>query len=197
MTDDRSLERAARSWLEVGPTEAPERAVEAALLRIDTTPQERDCASRGGSRHDHACPRRRGRRHRRARWSVALSSSFRPGRAVGRRARPVTVADADASHIAIAIAERHLRHRLRSAHCRRAAIRSSHSWAPGVCAWGRLAARKRARRTTRSGSRSPFRMAGQGSRHCHRSDPSRATRHPTERVCSSVVAAGCTRLAAL
>ena len=42
MTDDRSLERAARSWLEVGPTQAPDRAVEAALLRIETTPQERD-----------------------------------------------------------------------------------------------------------------------------------------------------------
>ena len=42
MTDDRSLERAARSWLETGPTEAPDRAVEAALLRIQTTPQERD-----------------------------------------------------------------------------------------------------------------------------------------------------------
>ena len=42
MTDDRSLERAARSWLEVGPTEAPEHAVEAALLRIQTTVQERD-----------------------------------------------------------------------------------------------------------------------------------------------------------
>ena len=42
MTDDRSIERAARSWLEIGPTEAPERAVEAALLLIDTTPQERD-----------------------------------------------------------------------------------------------------------------------------------------------------------
>jgi hypothetical protein len=42
MTDDRSLERAARSWLEAGPTEAPDRAVEAALLRIQTTPQERD-----------------------------------------------------------------------------------------------------------------------------------------------------------
>jgi hypothetical protein len=42
MTDDRSLERAARSWLEAGPTEAPDRAVEAALLRIHTTPQERD-----------------------------------------------------------------------------------------------------------------------------------------------------------
>ncbi len=42
MTDDRSLERAARSWLELGPTEAPEHAVEAALLRIQTTTQERD-----------------------------------------------------------------------------------------------------------------------------------------------------------
>ena len=42
MTDDRSLERAARSWLENGPTEAPDRAVEAALLRIQTLPQERD-----------------------------------------------------------------------------------------------------------------------------------------------------------
>jgi hypothetical protein len=40
--DDRSLERAARSWLEDGPTEAPDRAVEAALLRIQTLPQERD-----------------------------------------------------------------------------------------------------------------------------------------------------------
>ena len=42
MTDDRSLERAARSWLEVGPTEAPPHAVDAALLRIQTTSQERD-----------------------------------------------------------------------------------------------------------------------------------------------------------
>ena len=42
MTDDRSLERDARSWLEIGPTEAPERAIEAALHQIDTTPQERD-----------------------------------------------------------------------------------------------------------------------------------------------------------
>jgi hypothetical protein len=42
MTDDRSLERAARSWIEVGPTRAPDGAVEAALARIQTTPQERD-----------------------------------------------------------------------------------------------------------------------------------------------------------
>jgi hypothetical protein len=42
MTDDRSLERAARSWLEEGPTRAPDRPVEAALSRIQTTRQERD-----------------------------------------------------------------------------------------------------------------------------------------------------------
>lgn len=42
MTDDRSLERAARSWIELGPTRAPEEAVDAALRRIQTTPQERD-----------------------------------------------------------------------------------------------------------------------------------------------------------
>jgi sugar lactone lactonase YvrE len=42
MTDDRLLERAARSWIEIGPTRAPDRAVEAALLRIESTSQERD-----------------------------------------------------------------------------------------------------------------------------------------------------------
>ena len=42
MNDDRTLERAARSWIEAGPTQAPDRAVERALLRIATTPQERD-----------------------------------------------------------------------------------------------------------------------------------------------------------
>ena len=42
MNDDRALERAARSFIEAGPTQAPDRAVEAALLRIQATPQERD-----------------------------------------------------------------------------------------------------------------------------------------------------------
>lgn len=42
MTDDRSIERAARSWLEDGPTQAPDHAVEAALLQIQSTAQERD-----------------------------------------------------------------------------------------------------------------------------------------------------------
>lgn len=42
MIDDRSLERSARSWIELGPTSAPPDAVEAALRRIATTPQERD-----------------------------------------------------------------------------------------------------------------------------------------------------------
>lgn len=41
MNDDRTLERAARSFIEAGPTQAPERAVDAALLRIETTNQER------------------------------------------------------------------------------------------------------------------------------------------------------------
>jgi len=41
MNDDRTLERAARSWLEEGPTRAPEHPVQAALARIETTPQER------------------------------------------------------------------------------------------------------------------------------------------------------------
>ena len=49
MTDDRSLERAARSWLEPGPTQAPDRAVEAALLQIQTTTQDGISDSRGGS----------------------------------------------------------------------------------------------------------------------------------------------------
>jgi Tol biopolymer transport system component len=42
MTDDRSLERAARSWVEAGPTQAPDQAVDTALQRIQSTPQERD-----------------------------------------------------------------------------------------------------------------------------------------------------------
>ena len=42
MTDDRSIERAARSWLEDGPTRAPDHAVAAALTRIQSTNQERD-----------------------------------------------------------------------------------------------------------------------------------------------------------
>jgi hypothetical protein len=42
MTDDRSLERAARSFIEPGPTRAPEAAVERALDVIQTTRQERD-----------------------------------------------------------------------------------------------------------------------------------------------------------
>jgi hypothetical protein len=41
MTDDRSLERAAQSWLEIGPVQAPDHAVDAALARIQTTRQER------------------------------------------------------------------------------------------------------------------------------------------------------------
>ena len=42
MNDDRSLDRAARAFIEAGPSQAPDRVVQAALLRIETTPQERD-----------------------------------------------------------------------------------------------------------------------------------------------------------
>ena len=42
MTDEQRFEREARAWLDLGPTRAPDRTVEAALLEIDQTPQERD-----------------------------------------------------------------------------------------------------------------------------------------------------------
>ena len=42
MSDDRTIERSARAWLELGPTQAPDHAVEAALRTISTTSQERD-----------------------------------------------------------------------------------------------------------------------------------------------------------
>ncbi len=42
MSDDRSIERSARAWLELGPTQAPDQVVEAALRAIDVTSQERD-----------------------------------------------------------------------------------------------------------------------------------------------------------
>jgi hypothetical protein len=42
MSDDRSIERNARAWLELGPTQAPDHAVAAALRTIDTTKQDRD-----------------------------------------------------------------------------------------------------------------------------------------------------------
>ena len=42
MSDDRTFERNARAWLELGPTDAPDRVVEDALLTIESTSQERD-----------------------------------------------------------------------------------------------------------------------------------------------------------
>jgi hypothetical protein len=42
MTDEIRFEDLTRSWLDEGPLRAPGRAVEAALLDIDATPQERD-----------------------------------------------------------------------------------------------------------------------------------------------------------
>ena len=42
MNDERSFERTARAWLEPGANQAPDRAIQAVLLAIETTPQERD-----------------------------------------------------------------------------------------------------------------------------------------------------------
>lgn len=42
MTDDRRFDRTARTWLETGPTRAPDRVVLAVLRTIESTPQERD-----------------------------------------------------------------------------------------------------------------------------------------------------------
>ena len=42
MTEDLRFVRTARDWLELGPVEAPADVIQAALLEIDTTPQERD-----------------------------------------------------------------------------------------------------------------------------------------------------------
>ncbi len=42
MSEDKRFERGARTWLEDGPTRAPERAIEEALSQIESTPQERD-----------------------------------------------------------------------------------------------------------------------------------------------------------
>lgn len=41
MSDGHRFEREARAWLELGPTDAPDRVVEAALLEIEQTSQER------------------------------------------------------------------------------------------------------------------------------------------------------------
>ena len=41
MSDERDFDRLARAWLELGPSEAPDRAVSAVLLAVETTPQVR------------------------------------------------------------------------------------------------------------------------------------------------------------
>ncbi len=116
MTDDRSLERAARSWLETGPTQAPDRAVEAALLRIETTPQERDLripwrlpkmstparvaaaaviGVLAGRRRRCSCSRRRppiGGRHARGRHHAAVADARQPSPMRPRRRRHHCVA---------------------------------------------------------------------------------------------------------
>jgi len=46
MTDDRDFDRIARAWLELGPNEAPDRAVSAVLKAVATTPQVRPLSQR-------------------------------------------------------------------------------------------------------------------------------------------------------
>ena len=46
MTDDRNFDRLARAWLELGPDEAPDRAVSAVLQAVETTPQVRPLSRR-------------------------------------------------------------------------------------------------------------------------------------------------------
>ena len=92
MTDDRSLERAARSLIEAGPTRAPERAVEAALSRIQTTSQERGLRVPWRITMTTPCPRRRGRPDRRARDRRRLVPHREDRPVERRRTRCVTVA---------------------------------------------------------------------------------------------------------
>lgn len=42
MTHDETFERVARDWLELGPSDAPDRAIQAVLLQIESTSQDRD-----------------------------------------------------------------------------------------------------------------------------------------------------------
>ena len=94
MTDDRSLRtRRARSWLEVGPIEAPERRGPGRPPRsIDTTPQERDLRVPWrfpAMTHDsRARWRPRGARRPRRGGALFLSRIERRPRSPGRRPAP-------------------------------------------------------------------------------------------------------------
>ena len=46
MSDERDFDRMARAWLELGPNEAPDRAVSAVLQAVETTPQVRPVSQR-------------------------------------------------------------------------------------------------------------------------------------------------------
>ena len=97
MTDDRSLERAARSWLEIGPTQAP-----TAPWRPRSSASKRHhrngiFGSRGGCPSmTTACPRRGGRRHRRAARRRRLLHASAERSIVRRRPGPSPVRVADA-----------------------------------------------------------------------------------------------------
>ena len=83
MTDDRSLERAARSWLEDGPTRAPDRRSRPPSPGSRRHPRNGISGSRGGSPTCPCAPRRRGRdrdRGHRRRRPVPAPRPGPPGR---------------------------------------------------------------------------------------------------------------------
>ena len=157
MSTDRDVTRIVRSWLEDGATALPDRVLDNVLDQLPATPQRRAWWPAWRLREMNSAlklaiaaaavvvvaivginllPRSEGVGGSGTSASPAPSSTASPSPSLSRSPAPSPAL-------------------FPTAHYRRAAIRSSRLWAPGVCAWGRLAARKRARRTTRSASRSP------------------------------------------
>ena len=99
MTSERDFDRLAQAWLELGPDEAPDRAVAAVLQAAETTPQvrRRPLATREGRQDDStSCPgHRRGDhrgRHRRLLINAHLAAlaDHRLAVSIPRRLRPTT-----------------------------------------------------------------------------------------------------------
>ncbi len=83
MTDQRELDRLLGAYFVEGTNELADRVIDAALDQIDHTPQRRPLrAAAEVPDHDHAHPRRRGRRHRRARGRRHRLYLIRPGQPV-------------------------------------------------------------------------------------------------------------------
>ena len=176
MSTDRDVTRIVRSWLEDGATALPDRVLDNVLDQLPATSQRRAWWPAWRLREMNSA----------LKFAIAATAvvvvaivgiNLLPGNdGVGvPRAKPDRAANAKSDPVAIAISgddpgwpagggQLYVSSRLR---------------ALGVCARGRLAASKRARRTTPFVSRSRFRMAGQGSIVLS-FQPSRATRHQAE-----------------